>query len=72
MIEAVALFAAIGEAMPSDTIYVDETVTHSPLVRQYLPQTKPQSFMRGSGGLGQGLGLGARRQARGAGTAGGR
>ena len=42
--------------MPADTIYVDETITHSPLLRQHLPQTKPQSFFRGSGGLGQGIG----------------
>jgi len=42
--------------MPADTIYVDETITHSSLLRQHLPQTKPQSFFRGSGGLGQGIG----------------
>ena len=42
--------------MPADTIYVDETITHSPLIRQHLPQTTPQSFFRGSGGLGQGIG----------------
>ncbi len=42
--------------MPADTIYVDETITHSPMLRQHLPQTTPQSFFRGSGGLGQGIG----------------
>jgi acetolactate synthase-1/2/3 large subunit len=42
--------------MPADTIYMDETITHSPLLRQHLPQTVPQSFFRGSGGLGQGIG----------------
>jgi len=42
--------------MPADTIYVDETITHSTLIRQHLPQTTPQSFFRGSGGLGQGIG----------------
>jgi len=42
--------------MPADTIYVDETITHSSLIRQHLPQTTPQSFFRGSGGLGQGIG----------------
>ena len=42
--------------MPADTIYMDETITHSPLLRQHLPQTMPQSFFRGSGGLGQGIG----------------
>jgi acetolactate synthase-1/2/3 large subunit len=35
---------------------MDETITHSPLLRQHLPQTMAQSFFRGSGGLGQGIG----------------
>jgi acetolactate synthase-1/2/3 large subunit len=51
-----SLMGALAEVMPSDTIYVDETITHSPLLRQHLPQTMPQSFFRGSGGLGQGIG----------------
>jgi acetolactate synthase-1/2/3 large subunit len=55
-IDPLALLGALGEMMPADTIYVDETITHSPLLRQHLPQTKPQSFFRGSGGLGQGIG----------------
>jgi len=55
-IDPLALMDALGEVMPADTIYVDETITHSPLIRQHLPQTKPQSFFRGSGGLGQGIG----------------
>jgi acetolactate synthase-1/2/3 large subunit len=55
-IDPVALLGAIGEAMPADTIFVDETITHSGLLRQHLPQTMPQSFFRGSGGLGQGIG----------------
>jgi acetolactate synthase I/II/III large subunit len=42
--------------MPADTIYVDETITHSTMLRQHLPMTMPQSFFRGSGGLGQGIG----------------
>jgi acetolactate synthase I/II/III large subunit len=50
------LLGAIGEVLPRDTIFVDETITHSPLLRQHLPQTMPQSFFRGSGGLGQGIG----------------
>ncbi len=55
-IDPLSLLGALGEAMPADTIYMDETITHSPLVRQHLPQTMPQSFFRGSGGLGQGIG----------------
>ena len=52
--------------MPADTIYVDETILHGPTLRQHLPFTTPQSFFRGFGGLGQGHGHRARRQARGA------
>jgi acetolactate synthase-1/2/3 large subunit len=55
-IDPLCLLGALGEALPADTIYVDETITHSPLLRQHLPQTTPQSFFRGSGGLGQGIG----------------
>lgn len=55
-IDPLSLMGALGEVMPNDTIYVDETITHSPMLRQHLPQTTPQSFFRGSGGLGQGIG----------------
>ena len=55
-IDPLSLMGALGDVMPADTIYVDETITHSPMLRQHLPQTKPQSFFRGSGGLGQGIG----------------
>ena len=55
-IHPLSLLGALGEVMPADTIYMDETITHSPLLRQHLPQTMAQSFFRGSGGLGQGIG----------------
>jgi acetolactate synthase I/II/III large subunit len=55
-IDPLSLLGALAEVMPADTIYVDETITHSPLIRQHLLQTAPQSFFRGSGGLGQGIG----------------
>jgi acetolactate synthase-1/2/3 large subunit len=55
-IDPLSLLGALGEVMPADTIYVDETITHSPMLRQHLPMTMPQSFFRGSGGLGQGIG----------------
>jgi len=55
-IDPVALLSVVGDVAPRDTIFVDETITHSPLLRQHLPQTMPQSFFRGSGGLGQGIG----------------
>jgi thiamine pyrophosphate-dependent acetolactate synthase large subunit-like protein len=55
-IDPLALLGEIGAVMPRDTIFFDETITHSGLLRQHLPQTMPQSFFRGSGGLGQGIG----------------
>lgn len=55
-IDPLSLVGALGDAMPADTIYVDETITHSAMLRQHLPMTMPQSFFRGSGGLGQGIG----------------
>jgi thiamine pyrophosphate-dependent acetolactate synthase large subunit-like protein len=55
-LDPLALLGALNDAMPADTIYVDETITHSPLLRQHLPMTMPQSFFRGAGGLGQGIG----------------
>ena len=55
-IDPLSLLGVLGETMPANTIYVDETITHSPLIRQHLPQITPQSFFRGSGGLGQGIG----------------
>ena len=66
-IDPLSLLGAIGDVLPADTIYVDETITHSPLLRQHLPQTTAQSFFRGSGGLGQGIGtaLGIKLAARG-------
>jgi acetolactate synthase I/II/III large subunit len=55
-IHPLSLVGALGEVMPADTIYVDETITHSQMLRQHLPMKMPQSFFRGSGGLGQGIG----------------
>ena len=56
-IDPLSLVGALGEVMPANTIYMDETITHSPMLRQHLPTTMPQSFFRySSGGLGQGIG----------------
>ena len=57
-ITPVALCAALGDVMPDDTIYVDETITHRPIIVQHVDYKGPQSFFSvASGGLGQGLGL---------------
>lgn len=47
----------VAEVMPDDTIFVDETLSHSIPLRRYLPLTQPQSFFRHGGGLGQGIGM---------------
>lgn len=56
-ISTALLCRALNEVMPSDTIYVDETIVHSPILRELLTWEKPQSFLRVPNGLGQGLGL---------------
>ena len=56
-IDPLALVGALREAMPTDAIYVEETITHAGMLQQHLPWTEPQSFFRVGGGLGQGLGM---------------
>ena len=56
-IDPVWLCAALNEAMPDDTIYLDEVTTHTNLLREHLAFTKPQCLFTRQGGLGQGLGL---------------
>jgi len=55
-VDPLALVGALREAMPGDTIYVEETITHAGMLQQHLPWSQPQSFFRAGGGLGQGLG----------------
>ena len=56
-IEPLALIDALRDGMPSDTVYVEETITHAGLIQQHLPWAEPQSYFRVGGGLGQGLGV---------------
>jgi acetolactate synthase-1/2/3 large subunit len=56
-IDPVWLCAALGEALPADTIYIDETITHSGLVQEHVPWSDPQAYFYVQGGLGQGLGV---------------
>ena len=56
-VDPLDLIATLGETLPADTIFVDETIMHGPVLRQHLPFTTPHSFFRGFGGLGQGLGI---------------
>jgi thiamine pyrophosphate-dependent acetolactate synthase large subunit-like protein len=55
-IEPLWLLSALGEALPPDTIYVDETVTHVTDVAESLPNEGFGSYLKVRGGLGQGLG----------------
>jgi len=50
------LCQALNEVLPAGTIYVDETITHRPDTMQYLEPRGPQTYYRGGGGLGQGIG----------------
>ncbi len=62
-LDAVALACIAAETLPCDTIYIDETITHMPVMRPHLPLNEAQSFFRVTGGaLGQGIGaaLGAK------------
>ena len=56
-IDPIALFDALGEAMPDDAIYADETITHRQRMLNHRPYKGSQSYFRVAGGLGQGLGV---------------
>lgn len=56
-IDPIWLCAALGEVMPSNTVYVDEVTTHTALTRQHISWNEPHSLFSRQGGLGQGLGL---------------
>jgi acetolactate synthase I/II/III large subunit len=55
-IDPLWLLSALGETLPPDTIYVDETVTHVADVAESLPNEGYGSYLKVRGGLGQGLG----------------
>ena len=56
-IHPITLAAGLGEALPEDAIYVDETITHRGALLRHLGNRRPQSYFRPGGGLGQGLGV---------------
>lgn len=57
-ISAVSLCAALSDAMPADTLYVDETITPRPDILRHLKVGGPKGYFKlSSGGLGQGIGL---------------
>ena len=56
-IHPIALCAALGDALPADAIYVDETTVHLGLNRRYLGHRGAQSYLAMRAGLGQGIGI---------------
>ena len=56
-IDPIWLCAALNEALPDDTIYLDEVSTHTNLLREHISWNKPQCLFTRQGGLGQGIGL---------------
>ncbi len=55
-IDPLWLMAAMGEALPKQTIYVEETTTHRNLAQDHLPWRGPLSYFHAPSGLGQGVG----------------
>lgn len=49
--------STLNEVLPEDTIFVDETIVHSPIIRDLLDWNQPHSFFRVPSGLGQGFGI---------------
>jgi acetolactate synthase-1/2/3 large subunit len=56
-ISTAVLCKALNQILPPETIYVDETIVHSPIIRELLLWNEPGCFQRTPSGLGQGLGI---------------
>ena len=57
-ISPIGLCATLGDVLPDDTIYIDETITSRRSIIEHIDFKGPLSFFSvASGGLGQGLGL---------------
>jgi acetolactate synthase I/II/III large subunit len=56
-IDPLWMVGAIREVMPKDTIYLEETIMHSGMLKEHLPWNEPQCFYTVGGGLGQGTGI---------------
>ncbi len=56
-IHPMTMFDRLGEAMPDDTVYIDETISHRGVMLRHLHNKGPLSYIRPAGGLGQGLGI---------------
>ena len=47
----------ISETLPSNTVFVDETILHRAQILRRIAWDNPLSYLRPAGGLGQGLGI---------------
>ena len=57
-LDTLSVCRVLERAMPADTVYVDETITHFLTMRHHLPLTRAKSLYKLTvSGLGQGLGL---------------
>ncbi len=56
-VEPAWLCTTLGEVMPRDAIYVEETIVHRPVILRHVQWNRPQSYFHPTGGLGLGLGL---------------
>jgi acetolactate synthase I/II/III large subunit len=52
-----ALVTTLRECLTGETIFVDETITHSRVVQQHLDWEDPKRYFYVQGGLGQGIGV---------------
>lgn len=50
------LVKTLRDVMPSDAVYVDETIVHAGSIRDHVRWDDPVTFFRAPSGLGQGLG----------------
>jgi thiamine pyrophosphate-dependent acetolactate synthase large subunit-like protein len=55
VVDAVRLVSTLRELAPADTVFVDETITHSRLLQQHLQLDSPARYYYVQGGLGQGM-----------------
>ena len=56
-ITPVLLATVLREELDDDTIFVDETITHSRIIQQHLRWNEPERWFYVQGGLGQGTGV---------------
>ena len=57
-INSISLASVANKVFPTNTIYVDETISHMGTMRPHLRMDQPQSFFRATGGgLGQGIAI---------------